>query len=80
MGLIHELGAGIMLTLGLLIAALTIFIALGLGRQYKRMRQSLPRGKRARADAELRVRLREEGFSKYEAEDAIETARSHDDV
>ncbi|SKC47592.1 hypothetical protein SAMN06295973_1260 [Plantibacter cousiniae] len=54
MGLIQDVGGGLLLALGLLLAGLVLFLVLALGTQYVRMRRRRPQGKLARAEAELR--------------------------
>ncbi|MBD8536649.1 hypothetical protein ITJ66_06115 [Plantibacter sp. VKM Ac-2885] len=74
MGLIQDVGGGLLLALGLLLAGLVVFLVLALGTQYVRMRRRRPRGKEARADAELRAQLLDEGFTTSEAADAIRSS------
>ncbi|WP_285024973.1 hypothetical protein [Plantibacter sp. ME-Dv--P-122b] len=80
MGLIQDVGGGLLLALGLLLAGLVIFLVFALGTQYVRMRRRQPRGKLARADAELRAQLVEDGFSEHEVADAIQASRPRDDA
>ena len=74
MGLIQDVGGGLLLALGLLLAGLVLFVVLALGTQYVRMRRRRPQGKVARADAELRAQLLDEGFTTSEAADAIRSS------
>ncbi|OAN35024.1 hypothetical protein A4X17_11045 [Plantibacter sp. H53] len=80
MGLIQDVGGGLLLALGLLLAGLVLFLVLALGTQYARMRRRRPQGKQARADAELRAQLFEDGFSEHEVADAIQVSRTRDDA
>lgn len=80
MGLIQDVGGGLLLALGLLLAGLMVFLVLALGTQYVRMRRRRPQGKLERADAELRAQLFEDGFSDHEVADAIQTSRPRDDA
>lgn len=79
MGLIQDVGGGLLLALGLLLAGLVLFLVLALGTQYVRMRRQQPRGKLTCADAELRAQLFEDGFSEEEVADAIQASRTRDD-
>lgn len=79
MGLIQDVGGGLLLALGLLLAGLVLFLVLALGTQYVRMRRRRPPGKQTRADAAVRAQLIEDGFSEHEAADAIEASRNRDD-
>lgn len=79
MGLIQDVGGGLLLALGLLLAGLVLFLVLALGTQYVRMRRRRPQEKQARADAEVRAQLFEDGFSENEVADAIQASRPRDD-
>lgn len=79
MGLIQDVGGGLLLALGLVLAGLVLFLVLALGTQYVRMRRRRPQGKLARAEAELRAQLLEDGFSENEVANAIQASRPRDD-